>query len=430
MLMSEWTNDSLIHPCHFQTSIPRVPLEIIRKKIENLNLQEGKGLEVLINYNYYETLTFKNINLTNTSDLPAETDRSAAKVEPQVELTHRMTKDDTKLREPLLSFNKENEKEEQDVEMQTNKRNYKTYMTQEARSSDATQETIDVEMIENEENECNLPPEILKTLFAFVIMIFNLFITLLSLSVVHDLVPDRNLCGPLPDTFLSHIEEIEWALSMSEYIILVSASSTTIILIFHRYKWIIFRRVFLMMSLLYLYRGVTMFITVVPIASVKYYCSPKAPTLTAKILFYRIFYLMSGVGLSINGKHTFCGDYIYSGHTVILVFSYLCISEYVPKKFTFVRIIYALMAVVGILLVLLGHGHYSIDVLIAYYITTRLFWTYHTLANNESLKKKHENNYIAREWWFVVFCYFESKVTRPIPCQFQWPLPWPKRFRR
>lgn len=34
----------------------------------------------------------------------------------------------------------------------------------------------------------------------------------------------------------------------------------------------------------------------------------------------------------------------------------------------------------------LAHGHYTVDVIIAYFVTTRIFWTYHTLANNASLK--------------------------------------------
>lgn len=46
-----------------------------------------------------------------------------------------------------------------------------------------------------------------------------------------------------------------------------------------------------------------------------------------------------------------------------------------------------MVSIVGVLMVLIAHGHYTIDVLIAYYVTTRLFWTYHTLANNSLLLK-------------------------------------------
>lgn len=37
-------------------------------------------------------------------------------------------------------------------------------------------------------------------------------------------------------------------------------------------------------------------------------------------------------------------------------------------------------------MVLVAHGHYTVDVLIAYYVTTRVWYIYHTLANNSNLK--------------------------------------------
>lgn len=82
-----------------------------------------------------------------------------------------------------------------------------------------------------------------------------------------------------------------------------------------------------MLSLLYLLRSVTMFVTVLPTSSSTYYCSPKANSTNPVLIARRVFQLFSGFGLSINGKHTFCGDYIYSGHTTILVMSYLIVVE-------------------------------------------------------------------------------------------------------
>lgn len=81
------------------------------------------------------------------------------------------------------------------------------------------------------------------------------------------------------------------------------------------------------MGLLYMMRSITMYVTVLPIASKTYYCSPKANNTSALLVTKRVLQLISGFGLSINGKHTYCGDYIYSGHTVVLVLSYLILKE-------------------------------------------------------------------------------------------------------
>lgn len=83
----------------------------------------------------------------------------------------------------------------------------------------------------------------------------------------------------------------------------------------------------MILAALYLMRSVTMFVTVLPVSSHKYYCAPKMNTSSSVVVLKRAWQLMIGFGLSINGKHTYCGDYIYSGHTVILVMSYLIIAE-------------------------------------------------------------------------------------------------------
>lgn len=92
------------------------------------------------------------------------------------------------------------------------------------------------------------------------------------------------------------------------------------------------------------------------------------------------------MGLSINGQHVYCGDYIYSGHTVILTVSSLLIQEYTPQKWRPLHWLSWTITFLGVVFVMLAHGHYTVDVLIAYYVTTRIFWMYHTMANNTLLK--------------------------------------------
>ena len=69
--------------------------------------------------------------------------------------------------------------------------------------------------------------------------------------------------------------------------------------------------------------------TQVPVADPNYYCSPKlAPDeRTFWRIFARAMSVLIGLGLKINGRHTLCGDYIYSGHTIVHVVCYLFIRE-------------------------------------------------------------------------------------------------------
>ncbi|CAG2103356.1 unnamed protein product [Medioppia subpectinata] len=159
-----------------------------------------------------------------------------------------------------------------------------------------------------------------------------------------------------------------------------------------------------------------------------------------------------GMGLSINGRHSFCGDYIYSGHTVILTLAYLMFREYaIPSRcrtylWKFVNLLLIALTLTGVICILIARGHYLIDIVIAYFATTRIFWIYHTLANNSSLRFQPSTNYLSRVWWYQIFVFFETghpttdrlmagdrtdnQFGQMIPRSFSWPLPWPRVFRR
>ena len=55
--------------------------------------------------------------------------------------------------------------------------------------------------------------------------------------------------------------------------------------------------------------------------------SEKGQNLTVAIVLHRAVKILSGFGLSMNGQHVFCGDYLYSGHTMTFVLAYLIIME-------------------------------------------------------------------------------------------------------
>jgi len=76
----------------------------------------------------------------------------------------------------------------------------------------------------------------------------------------------------------------------------------------------------------------------------------------------------------------------------------------------------------GIFFILAAHEHYSIDVFISFYLSSRLFMYYHTLANNRSLMQQDAER---TRIWFPMFAFFESKCDGIVPNEFEWPLPAP-----
>lgn len=148
----------------------------------------------------------------------------------------------------------------------------------------------------------------------------------LVLSIIHEKVPEGK---PLPDFVFANTPYIPEALVVSEYLMLSSFAVLMILTFLHKHRWILLRRIATIGSLLYFGRCLTMFVTQVPIADSNYYCSPKLEESdrTYLVIAARAMKIVSGIGLKINGKHTLCGDYIYSGHTIVLVVCYLFINE-------------------------------------------------------------------------------------------------------
>uniref|UniRef100_A0A1B0DKS5 Sphingomyelin synthase-like domain-containing protein n=1 Tax=Phlebotomus papatasi TaxID=29031 RepID=A0A1B0DKS5_PHLPP len=118
--------------------------------------------------------------------------------------------------------------------------------------------------------------------------------------------------------------------------------------------------------------------------------------------------------MSIQGVRT-CGDYMFSGHTVTLTLLNFFITEYTPRHLYFLHTMTWLLNMFGIFFILAAHEHYSIDVFVAFYITSRLFLYYHTLANNQALMS-HDST--RTRIWFPMFSYFESSVDGIIPNEF------------
>lgn len=159
----------------------------------------------------------------------------------------------------------------------------------------------------------------------------------------------------------------------------------------------------------------------------------------------RALAIWSGFGMTLAGVQT-CGDYMFSGHTVVITMlnffvteceywcswltilkpettsehSFLILIADTPRSWNLVHTISWVLNLFGIFFILAAHEHYSIDVFIAFYITTRLFLYYHTLANTRAYQQSRRARI-----WFPMFSFFECNVNGPVPNQYHWPFERP-----
>jgi sphingomyelin synthase-related protein 1 len=88
------------------------------------------------------------------------------------------------------------------------------------------------------------------------------------------------------------------------------------------------------------------------------------------------------------------------------------IETYTPENWKGLHIFCWVGNIFGMFFILAAHEHYSIDVFIAFYITSRLFVHYH--INSQSTLNR--NNF------FPLFGYFEEGCQGVLPFEFE--LPW------
>ncbi|XP_004077460.1 sphingomyelin synthase-related protein 1 [Oryzias latipes] len=263
-----------------------------------------------------------------------------------------------------------------------------------------------------------LDPEVWKTVISSIYVFLVFGFTSFVMVIVHERVPDMRTYPPLPDIFLDSVPRIPWAFAMAEACGLVLCYMFLLILLLHKHRSILFRRLCSLMGTVFLLRCCTMFATSLSVPGQHLKCASQTYGDTwGKI--QRALAIWSGFGMTLTGVQT-CGDYMFSGHTVVITMLNFFVTEYTPRNWNLIHTISWVLNLFGIFFILAAHEHYSIDVFIAFYITTRLFLYYHTLANTRA----YQHSRRARIW-FPMFSFFECNVNGPVPNQYEWPFSKP-----
>ncbi|XP_071496034.1 sphingomyelin synthase-related protein 1-like [Diadema antillarum] len=262
-----------------------------------------------------------------------------------------------------------------------------------------------------------LEPEYVKTFLSFVYVFAVFLFTAFVMTIVHDRVPDMERYPPLPDIVLDSIPYIPWAFKACELCGVILGIFLSLILILHKHRSIISRRIFAITGTVFLLRCVTMFVTSLSVPGTHLQCAGKVYGSTWDKLL-RAIEIWSGLGMSLTGVHT-CGDYMFSGHTSCITLANFFITEYSPRRYYILHTASWVLNLFGIFFILAAHEHYSIDVFVAFYITSRLFLYYHSLANNRALQQEDRRVRV----WFPMFSFFEENVHGIVPNEYEWPAP-------
>ncbi|TFK09522.1 sal-like protein 1 [Platysternon megacephalum] len=144
---------------------------------------------------------------------------------------------------------------------------------------------------------------------------------------------------------------------------------------------IIGHRFLFIIGTLHLYWTLTIYVTVLTVPSSGITCEEKLDG-DWKLLLKQTLKLVSTGGF-FQRSPRFCGDYVHSGHAASLILTYMFIKAYSPGKFWVYHLLCWFLCVMGVASVMFTHTTLLLDVIAAYFVTTRVFWWYHTLANNQ-----------------------------------------------
>ncbi|NXU62684.1 SAMD8 protein, partial [Horornis vulcanius] len=254
-----------------------------------------------------------------------------------------------------------------------------------------------------------LDPEYWKTVLSCVYVFIVFGFTSFVMVIVHERVPDMQTYPPLPDIFLDSVPRIPWAFAMTEVCGVILCYIWLLVLLLHKHSTANFR------DILFGQRSWNLVKVNIPVFQLY-------GNVWAKL--QRAFAIWSGFGMTLTGVHT-CGDYMFSGHTVVLTMLNFFVTEYTPRSWNFLHTLSWVLNLFGIFFILAAHEHYSIDVFIAFYITTRLFLYYHTLANTRAYQQSRRARI-----WFPMFSFFECNVNGTVPNEYCWPFSKPTILKR
>lgn len=262
--------------------------------------------------------------------------------------------------------------------------------------------------------------KLLKVLIGICFFILAMMSTGLTMVWCHERVPDADKYPPLPDLVLDNLPLIPWAFKASEIFAGILLGINFLVFVFHKHRMVMIRRLPVILGILFFMRCITMMGTSLSVPGSHLECET-APHRTLDEKFYRAFEIVSGLGASVNGVKT-CGDYMFSGHTIVLTVSNLFAERYTPFEWKTLHLITWVLNLFGCFMILAAHEHYTIDVVIAFFLSKSIFNGYHNTAALQTIIQDRGNKHDSGTIFFQILEFFEGDTQGVVPNEYE--APW------
>lgn len=235
----------------------------------------------------------------------------------------------------------------------------------------------------------NLHGEGLKALLCFFYTIFAILTIAASTVIVQNRVFHMKDYPPLPDVVLDHVHYQNWALATCESIAVVLMLIWILVIFFHRERLTLLKRTCYILANLLLLRTLTVLVTAVPLIDVHRSVKFKE-YVTCEQKLFRTLQVAFSFALSLNNSTVDLtyGDYIFSGHILTITLLFNFINQYIHKSLWPIQLLSWCLFLSSVPLMLVAHGHYTIDVILAAYIATHYFHHYHCHLELNSISER------------------------------------------
>jgi shingomyelin synthase len=173
------------------------------------------------------------------------------------------------------------------------------------------------------------------------------------------------------------------------------ALSMISIFVFHKNRHIVIRRAFFIVGILYTLRTLSMLCTQLPPGYIdndeRCRRQLNVTERTWKVYLSRLLEQTIHVGFQDIEDRMLCGDLLFSGHTLIMVLSFLTVSYYLPDNKKYLRYFPGFCACIGTICMVISRTHYTVDVFFAYFLSVFIFTLYHSLCEIDTYRERRNS---------------------------------------